>query len=113
MRLFAGTPFDRPPRCERCNELEENCVCPPPSEPRTPANKQIARIHVEKRKGGRLMTVIRDLRNEGNHLADLLTDLKSTCGAGGSVKEGLIEIQGDQLERIGKRLRELGYRVGK
>ncbi len=59
------------------------------------------------------MTVIRDLRNEGNHLADLLTDLKSTCGAGGSVKEGLIEIQGDQLERIGKRLRELGYRVGK
>lgn len=113
MRLFAGTPFDRPPRCERCNELEENCVCPPSPEPRTPASKQLARIGVEKRKGGRLMTVIRDLRNEGNHLADLLTDLKSTCGAGGSVKEGTIEIQGDQQERIGRRLRELGYRVSK
>ena len=28
-RLFAGTPWDRPPTCERCGELEAECKCPP------------------------------------------------------------------------------------
>ena len=30
-RLFAGTPWDRPPTCERCGKLESECACPPPA----------------------------------------------------------------------------------
>ena len=38
-------------------------------------------------------------------------DLKRLCGAGGGVKDGAVEIQGDHRERVAARLRELGYTV--
>ncbi|WP_437225373.1 translation initiation factor [Planctomicrobium sp. SH661] len=111
MRLFEGTQFDRPPRCERCEELESECRCPPPAEVRTPPSKQIARLVVEKRKGNKLITAIRGLVDEGSHLPELLKQLKSTCGAGGSIQEGVLELQGDQKERASTALSKLGYRV--
>lgn len=111
MRLFEGTQFDRPPRCEVCEELEEECVCPPASVVLTPASKQIARIGLEKRKRGKLMTVIRDLVDEHDHLPDLLTTLKNHCGAGGALKDGVMEIQGDQVVRVREKLQALGYRT--
>jgi len=111
MRLFEGTPFDRPPRCERCDQLEENCQCPSLPEPRTPPDRQTARIQLETRKGKKQVTVIRGLLDEGTHLAELLTHLKSTCGAGGSLQEGALELQGDQRDRIAPALKRLGYRV--
>jgi len=111
MRLFEGTQFDRPPRCERCEELEADCQCPPPEEPRTPVNNQTARLAKEKRKRGKVVTVIRNLLDEGTHLADLLTALKNHCGAGGTIQNGDIEIQGEQLDRIRPFLTGAGYKV--
>lgn len=110
MRLFEGTPWDRPPRCERCGELEADCRCPPEAPPRTPPEKQTLRLAVEKRKGGRVMTVVRGIAAD-NDLAELLTQLKNACGAGGTVKEGTIEIQGDQADRLRAVLAGMGYRV--
>jgi translation initiation factor 1 len=113
MRLFAGTPFDIPPRCERCGELEEACVCPPQAatfEP-IPPGKQTARLALEKRKNGKWVTVIRGLPAEGNDLPSLLKELKQACGAGGTVKDDLIEIQGQHLERLADHLRSKGYRT--
>lgn len=111
MRLFEGTPFDRPPRCEHCGELEEACTCPPTPEPRTPPNKQTARLTVEKRKRGKTVTVVRGLADEGTHLADVLTMLKTSCGSGGAVKEGTVEVQGDQRDKVHSLLTSQGYRV--
>ena len=111
MRLFEGTPFDRPPRCERCDELEEDCRCEPEPPPRIPPEKQTARIGVEKRKRGKVVTVVRDLPEEGNDLPGLLTRLKSTCGAGGTLKDGVLEVQGDQLDTVRKALSDIGFRV--
>lgn len=111
MRLFEGTQWDRPPRCEQCGELEEQCVCPPPEVELTPPEKQTAKLAVEKRRQGKFVTVIRDLRDEGDHLPQLLTKVKSACGAGGTVKDGVIEIQGKQLERVRDLLAQLGYRI--
>ena len=42
---------------------------------------------------------------------DLLRRLKSGCGAGGTVKNGEIEIQGDQRDRVAEKLKEMGYKV--
>ena len=111
MRLFEGTEFDRPPRCERCGELEEDCQCPPAAAPLIPPKKQTARLAVEKRKKGKVVTVIRGLEPEGNDLPALLTKLKISCGAGGTISEDRIEIQGNHLERLRETLGQIGYRV--
>src|SRR6185312_7163364 len=101
-RLFAGTPWDQPPTCQRCGKLEQDCKCPPPV--KTPEylapEKQTARLVIEKRTGKRYVTVVRGLAANENDLPALLTKLKAACGAGGAVKDDLIELQGQQLERI-------------
>ena len=111
MRLFAGTPFDRPPRCEKCGELDAECSCPPEPPHRIPPEKQTAKIAVEKRKRGKLVTVIRGLPSEGNDLPALLSELKTHCGAGGTLNTDELEVQGDQRDRVRARLEAIGYRV--
>ncbi len=111
MRLFEGTEWDRPPRCERCDELEEECACPAVEVERTSPQEQTALLAVEKRRKGKFVTVVRRLIDEGSHLSELLTRLKSVCGAGGTIKEGAIEIQGRQLDQVRTELQRLGYRT--
>jgi translation initiation factor 1 len=111
MRLFEGTPFDRPPRCETCNELEAQCACPPPAVVEIPPEMQTVRLQVENRKRGKQVTAIRGLKLSEAGLASLVTTLKNTCGAGGSVDDGVIEIQGGQIDRVRAALEKLGYRV--
>lgn len=111
MRLFEGTPFDIPPKCDRCGKLEEECDCPPPAPVYKPPEKQTAKLAVEKRKKGKVVTVIRGLAAEDNDLAALLTDLKNHCGAGGSLDGDTIEVQGSHLDRLREALRKKGYKV--
>jgi len=112
MRLFEGTQWDTgPPRCDRCDELEEDCKCEPEPTPLTPPQKQTAKLSVEKRKKGKVVTLIRGLPAAGNDLPDLLTKLKNACGAGGSIKDEVIEIQGRQLDRVRETLQEIGFKV--
>jgi translation initiation factor 1 len=111
MRLFEGTQFDRPPRCEHCGELEEQCVCTPPPVPIIPPENKTARLAVENRKKGKLVTVVRGLPSVGNDLPSLLGQLKSACGAGGTIKQGELEVQGNHLERVREFLSDLGYYV--
>jgi translation initiation factor 1 len=111
MRLFEGTAFDRPPRCEICGELEADCTCPPPAVVEIPPEKQAVRLQVENRKRGKQVTAIRGLRLSEAGLASLLTTLKNSCGAGGAIDEGVIEIQGGQIDRVRAALEKLGYRV--
>jgi len=111
-RLFAGTPWDRPPTCERCGKPEPECNCPPPvvDPVRLPPETQTARVRLEKRAKGKLVTVVANLDPEGNDLAGLAAQLKSRCGAGGTVKDGLIELQGDHLTAVETALQALGYK---
>ena len=111
MRLFAGTPFDRPPKCDRCGELETDCKCVPLPAPRLARAHQTARLSVEKRRKGKVVTVVRGLTADGNDLPSLLSQLKARCGAGGTIQGDKLEIQGAQVERISAVLNELGYGV--
>jgi translation initiation factor 1 len=110
MRLFAGTPFDIPPRCERCGALESECRCTPLPD-YLPPDKQTAKLRVEKRPKGKVVTVVAGLSSTASDLPALLTTLKNACGAGGAVKEGQLEIQGEHLERVRKALAQIGYRT--
>lgn len=112
-RLFAGTPWDRPPTCDRCGRPEAECNCPPATvEPRRiPPSEQTARLRVEKRPKGKVVTVVRNLDPEGNDLVGLAALLKGRCGTGGTVKDGQIELQGDHIASADAALIALGYRV--
>jgi len=113
MGLFAGTPFDRPPHCERCEKPESECRCPPlpPASTRIPPEKQTVRLAVEKRKKGKVVTVVRGLTAAASDLPALLTKLKNQCGAGGTLDGDTLEIQGEHLDRLRKLLADLGYRI--
>ena len=111
MRLFAGTRFDLPPKCDRCGALESDCKCPPRPPAYLPPGEQVARLAVEKRSRGKKVTVIRGLAAASNDLPGLLTQLKTKCGAGGTIQDDCLEIQGEHLERVRTVLSDLGYRV--
>lgn len=89
--------------------------CPGP--PARPAARAAApddgTIRIFRERGGRngkVVTVIRGLP-PGAVLPNLAADLKRLCGAGGTVKEGALEIQGDHRERLAGHLRAKGYTV--
>lgn len=111
MGMLAGTKFDRPPHCERCDQLESECSCPPTEPVRLAPEKQTARIAIEKRRHGRVVTVIRGLSSDANDLDSLLKRLKNACGAGGTVSDEGIEIQGSHADRVRAELKTIGYRV--
>jgi translation initiation factor 1 len=111
MRLFAGTKFDQPPKCDRCGALASDCKCPPPPSVRIPPQSQTARLSVAKRQRGKIVTLIQGLSAAGNDLPELLRQLKSRCGAGGTIDGDSLEIQGDHRERVRAALEEMGFRI--
>jgi translation initiation factor 1 len=76
------------------------------------AAKQTARIALDRKgRGGKTVTVIGGLRHDPATLEALLKRLKQQCGAGGTLREGAIELQGDHRERAGAALAAMGYGV--
>jgi translation initiation factor 1 len=60
---------------------------------------------------GKGVTIVSDAPLDETGLQELAAKLKQRCGTGGTVKDGRIEIQGDQRERLTAELEKLGYRV--
>jgi translation initiation factor 1 len=59
-------------------------------------------------RGGKGVTVISGVPGNAAYLEELATRLKKLCGAGGAVKDGVIEIQGDHRDRLVAELCKLG-----
>ena len=62
------------------------------------------------RRGKGVATVF-DVPLDETGLLELAAQLKQRCGTGGTVKDGRIEIQGDQRERLVAELEGMGYKV--
>ena len=60
-------------------------------------------------RGGKAVSVISGLALDEGALSALATRLKKLCGAGGAVKDGTIEVQGDHRDRLVAELLKLGY----
>ena len=95
-------------RCQQCLRPLMKCVC---GEARPQANADgIARIRREtKGRGGKAVTVIDGLPVPTPELKEIAKRLKQRCGVGGAVKEGCIEIQGDQRTVCLETLTGLGF----
>jgi translation initiation factor 1 len=77
-----------------------------------PSTDGIVRIHrSSKGRKGKGVCLIVGLPLVGPELKALAKKLKQACGVGGAVKEGVVEIQGDQRERLKVELEKLGYTV--
>lgn len=110
--LFDGTPLERPVTCSVCNAPMDACACPRDASGDVLHPKdQNVRIRREKRRNGKVATVITGLDPSASNVNEILKKLKSACAAGGSISEGNVEIQGDHRDVTLKLLNELGYRA--
>ncbi len=87
--------------------------CPGVPSVKEPAKKPVT-LKVGRETAGRRgkgVTTVFDLPLDEDGVRELAALLKQRCGTGGTVKDGRIEIQGDQRERIVAELEKLGYKV--
>ncbi|MFI5184102.1 MAG: translation initiation factor [Vicinamibacteria bacterium] len=68
------------------------------------------RLRLDRRASGRVVTVVTGLPGTPAQLAALAGDLRAACGAGGTVKDRAVELQGDHRERIEAFLSERGLK---
>ena len=74
-----------------------------------PPEKQRAVIALEKRKKGKVVTLVRNLALPDGDIRTLAKQLKTMCGTGGTSKNGEIELQGDCRDRVRAYLQKEGY----
>ena len=97
--------------CPACRQPLVGCTCK--AQPATPAaGDGIVRISCEtKGRGGKAVTLVRGLALDAVALAALGKRLRTACGAGGAVKDGVLEVQGDHRSRIADALQKAGFRT--
>ena len=82
----------------------------PAGAPSPKAQQQVRVQRTKAGKGGKLVTAITGLEAPEAELKNLLKQLKAIAGTGGTVKDGVIELQGDQVAVALGALEQAGYR---
>ncbi len=112
-RLVYSTDGGRVSNCPVCGQPYKHCRCDQPSEA-APSRKNDGIVRVmrdRKGRGGKTVTVITGVPGSESEIAVLAQQLKKLCGSGGTVKDRIIEIQGDHCDKVQTKLTELGYKV--
>jgi translation initiation factor 1 len=91
--------------CPACRQPLATCRCAADDAARRAARTGsadgVARVTRETQgRGGKAVTVVRGLQLPDDELLALGKQLRTACGAGGTVKDGVIEVQGDHTERV-------------
>lgn len=100
--------------CPKCGKPTGNCSCKK-KKPKLKNNIQldgVIRIRREKKgRKGKTVTSISGFQEGTDDLKQIAKKLKSQCGTGGSIKEGVIIIQGDHRQTIQNELQKQGCKV--
>ena len=97
--------------CPDCRQPVAECTC---KQTAIPEGDGIARVRREsKGRGGKTVTTIIGVPLAEEPLKELAKALKQRCGTGGSLKEGVIEIQGDHVELLLAELIKKGFKAKK
>ena len=67
----------------------------------------------KKGRGGEAVTVVFDLPPNPDYFTGLIKKLKAHCGTGGALKDGQMEIQGDQRDKVQAYLEQMGFTVSR
>ncbi len=98
--------------CPACRQPLAACGCKAAAAAAAAKGDGVVRVSCEtKGRGGKAVTVVRGLPLDAAALAALGKRLRSACGAGGAVKDGVLEIQGDHRSRVVDGLRADGWTV--
>jgi len=96
--------------CPDCKKKLDRCKCGKPAS--APAGDGIVRIgRSTKGRKGKGVTVITGIPADARPLKQIAKALKQKCGSGGTVKAGVIEIQGDHRDLLMAELKAMGYTV--
>lgn len=97
--------------CPACRRPQAVCACAALAAA-TRRSDGVVRVSRETHgRGGKAVTVIRGIDRDDATLAALGKRLRTACGSGGTVKDGVLEVQGDHRERVIALLAQDGYTV--
>jgi translation initiation factor 1 len=94
--------------CPACSQPLARCVCAALARARAPGDGIVRVSRETKGRGGKAVTVVRGVDGNDAALGALAKQLKAACGSGGTVKDGVIEIQGDHGDRVIAHLKAQG-----
>ncbi len=98
--------------CPKCKRAIAKCRCQ--QQKSAPVGDGVVRIERQtKGRKGKGVTLITGVPLTGDDLKALAKTLKQKCGTGGTVKNGVIEIQGDQRDLLLPLLQDKGWKVKK
>ena len=96
--------------CESCGKSSAKCRCR--QKPAVPSGDGIVRVGREtKGRKGKGVTLATGIPLDENALKVLAKQLKAKCGSGGTVKNGVIEIQGDHRDLLLEELKKAGFTI--
>lgn len=92
--------------CPVCGLPEELCMCE-----EIAREQQKVRISTDSRRYGKTVTVIEGIDSNDIDIDDLARTLKTKCAAGGTAKDGRIELQGEHKKKVQRTLEEMGFKT--
>jgi len=93
--------------CPDCRQPIADCTCKATAAPK---GDGMVRVSLNtKGRGGKSVTVVKGLALDPVALALLGKQLRTACGSGGTVKDGVIEVQGDHCDLIMETLKKHGH----
>jgi len=90
--------------CSVCGLPEELCMCE-----EIAREQQQIKIYSDKRRYGKVVTIVEGIDSSDIDLEDLARILKTKCAAGGTAKDGRIELQGEHRKKVKQTLEEMGF----
>ncbi|UVW27202.1 translation initiation factor Sui1 [Massilia sp. H6] len=93
--------------CPECRQPVARCACKASTV--APGDGVVRVSRQTKGRGGKSVTLVKGLALDAAALALLGKQLRTACGSGGTVKDGVLEIQGEHCELVIETLRRLGH----
>ena len=95
--------------CPDCRQPVASCTCKAQVLPQTDG---VVRVSLQtKGRGGKSVTLVKGLPLDALALAAVAKQLRAACGSGGTVKDGVVEVQGDHVATVMAALQKQSYVV--
>ncbi|CDG85434.1 translation initiation factor Sui1 [Janthinobacterium agaricidamnosum] len=97
--------------CPGCRQALAVCSCKTSAKAAPAGDGQVRVSRQTKGRSGKCVTLVKGVALDGLALAALGKQLRTACGSGGTVKDGVIEVQGDHCELVLETLIKLGHQA--